>query len=215
MRKLREFPVFKYILALAFGLVGASLHAQDALKEQLKNFDREDIHSIHKKLYTKQGRHEVTVAAGGIMNHDGYFLGVAQYQYHFFESFGVEAVNGGFGFQTKDNNKLMFYQGGVTFSPLYGKLSLFTYAVWNYDIYVVGGAGFVRYSGLRSGTTGMGNIGLGYRFFINDWLSTKIEFRDYIYKLDIRSTTGTTSRIWNNYALTAGVSFMFPMRPKY
>jgi outer membrane beta-barrel protein len=190
-----------------------SVRAEDTLEDQLKTYDRDDIHSIHKKLFTKKGRHEFTLATGGILNHDGWATIGAQYTYHLFENLGIEAANGAMGFQTKGSNKLYLYQASLNFAPLYGKLSLFTWAVVNFDIYVLGGAGVVSYSGSNKGSSFAGNVGLGERFFINEYLSAKVEFRNYMWKQKLLG--GTDSEIWNNFALTAGLSVMFPFNQKY
>jgi len=81
----------------------------------------------------------------------------------------------------------------------------------NFIVYVIGGGGVVRYSGLQDGTSFMANVGLGERYFINEFLSIKIEFRDYIYER--KFATGT--KILNNYSLTAGISVLFPFHQKY
>jgi outer membrane beta-barrel protein len=144
--------------------------------------------------------------AGAIFNNNGFGLITGSYQYHFFESLGLEAAAGGFGFQTNDDDKLYFYQASASFSPIYGKISWFTWAVLNFDLYAIGGAGVVRYTGLADGTSFMGNVGLGSRVFINEFLSAKIEFRDYIYD----RTLVNDSEIRHNYALTAGISILIP-----
>jgi outer membrane beta-barrel protein len=196
---------------LGFSLLGSPAFAQDSFREQLKVYDRDDIHSIHKKLYTKEGRHELTLPIGGIANNEGYALLGLQYEYHLFENFGIEAANGMFGFQLGDNDRLWMYQTSLSFSPIYGKISFFTWFVANFDIYLIGGGGVVKYQGRFNGTSFAGNVGIGQRFFINEYLAFKVEFRDYIFK---RNGVGTSS-ILNNYALTGGISMFFPFRSKY
>ena len=204
------------ILFFVKALLGSpELMAQEAFQEQMRIWDRDDIHSIHKKLYTKQGRHEVGLQLGGILNGQRYGLVTAVYQYHFLENMGIEAGLGGFGFQTGDNNQLAFYQASVSFSPLYGKVSLFTWAVANFDIYAIGGGGVVSYRGLVDGSSFMGNIGGGFRFFLNEFLSTRVEFRDYLYIRDNVADSLRQSDISHNFALTAGLSIMFPLRQPY
>ena len=194
-----------FLCALVF-VVSASVIAQENFKDQLAQYDRDDIHSIHKRLYSKEGRHEVFLMTGGIFNNNGYALIQGGYQYHFFESLGFEAVGGGYGFQLEDDDSLAFYQASITFSPIYGKISWFTWAVLNFDLYTLGGAGVVNYKGQADGSSFMGNIGLGTRVFINEWLSARIEFRDYIYN----RTLINDSEISHNYALSAGLSIFFP-----
>ncbi len=199
-------------LILAFiTLIAMPLKADETFEDQLKVYDRDEVHSIHKKLYTKQGRHEITLGVGGILNNDGYALLQGSYTYHLFENLALEAGLGGMGFQFGDDNKLFLYQASVAFSPLYGKMSLFTWSVVNFDIFVVGGAGAVSYSGLNDGSSFMGNIGVGERIFINEFLSFKLEYRDFMYKL----SSATSSKIVHNHTLLGGISLFIPMRQKY
>jgi len=207
--------LFLSIFGLSSSLFENVLNAQDTYQEQLREYDRDDIHSIHKKLYIKEGRHEAGVNFGGIMNNTGYGLFTASYQYHFFENAGVEAGMGGIGFQFGDNNRLLFYQASLTFSPLYGKVSLFTWAVMNFDIYILGGAGVVSYSGLSDGSSFMSNVGIGQRFFINEWLSFKAEFRDYIYSRKNPGTSTSRESVIHNYAITGGLAVLIPFRQRY
>ena len=181
----------------------------------MRVWDRDDIHSIHKKLYTKQGRHELGFQAGGIINGQRYGIVTALYQYHFLENMSIEAGLGGYGFQFGDNNQMGFYQASVAFSPLYGKVSLFTWAVSNFDIYVIGGGGVVSYKGQVSGSSFMANIGGGYRFFLNEFLSTRVEFRDLVYRRNNPVGSSPSSEISHNFVLTAGLSIMFPLRQPY
>jgi outer membrane beta-barrel protein len=193
---------------IVLSLMPSSTSAQDSFREQLKIYDRDDIHSIHKRLYSKDGRHELTTSFGGILNNDSYFLLSAQYQYHFFEALALEGQFG-YAFQTEDDNALTFGQLSASFSPIYGKISWFTWAVLNFDLYGIAGAGIVQYKGLQDGTSFMGNVGIGTRVFINEFLATRIEFRDYIYN---RSLPDSDSKITHNYAITAGISLFFPFR---
>lgn len=203
---------FVSIIVLSVAMVGSLAAAEtNPFEDQLKNFDRDDIHSIHKKLYTKEGRHELTLTTGGIFNDNGYVLTGLQYTYHLFENLGIEAVNGGWGFQIGDDDKMYFYQASAIFSPLYGKVSLFTWAVANFDIYMVGGGGFVKYEGRFDGTGFMGNVGVGQRFFINEYLSAKVEFRDYFYN----AKRAGDSEIQHNFSLVGGLSVLIPFRQKY
>jgi len=199
------------VLSLIFNLLlilAPSAYAQESFREQMKIYDRDDIHSIHKRLYSKDGRHELALMGGGILNNDGYLLTGLNYQYHFFEALALEA-QGGFGFQTQDDNRLMFGQLSAAFSPIYGKISWFTWAVLNFDLYFIGGGGIVQYKGLKNGTSFMGNVGLGTRIFINEYLATRFEFRDYIFNQEF---PGSDSKVTHNYSIAAGVTVFFPFR---
>lgn len=196
------------LLSVSFVFSLQSLSAQETFEKQIRLFDRDDVYSIHKRLYSKEGRHELSANFGGIFNHGGLALLTAQYQYHLYEALGIEAAAGGFGFQTADDEKLFFYQASLSFSPIYGKISWFTWAVLNFDLYTIGGVGVARYQGSNDGSGFAGNVGIGVRSFINEYLAAKIEFRDYIYN---RKRTDD-SAIYHNYALTAGISLFYPFK---
>ena len=102
----------------------------------------------------------------------------------------------------------MMYQASVSFSPIYGKISWFTWAVLNFDLYAIAGAGFVSYTGIEDGSSVMGNVGLGTRVFINEYLAGKIEFRDYIYNRKF----ATDTKVLHNYSLIAGLSVFIPFK---
>jgi outer membrane beta-barrel protein len=203
------------LIVFSFLVASSSAFSQESFQDQLKLYDRDDIHSIHKKLYQKEGRHEFGLGVGGILSGAKYALLTANYQYHFFENAGVEAALGGFGFQFGDNEKLTFYQASLTFSPLYGKVSLFTWAVMNFDIYILGGGGIVNYAGKTDGTSFMANIGLGQRFFINEWLSFKVEYRDYIFSRKNPSGSVGKESVVHNHAITGGIAVMIPFTQRY
>lgn len=203
------------LIVFSFLVASSSAFSQESFQDQLKLYDRDDIHSIHKKLYQKEARHEFGLGVGGILSGAKYALLTANYQYHFFENAGVEAALGGFGFQFGDNEKLTFYQASLTFSPLYGKVSLFTWAVMNFDIYILGGGGIVNYAGKTDGTSFMANIGLGQRFFINEWLSFKVEYRDYIFSRKNPSGSVGKESVAHNHAITGGIAVMIPFTQRY
>lgn len=209
-RNYRALKAFLWALVMLFGLAFPDrvAKAQDSFRDQIRIYDRDDIHSIHKRLFSKDGRHELGLMTGGILNNDGFFLASVNYQYHFFEALSAEA-QGAFGFQTEDDNRLIIGQLNAIFSPIYGKISWFTWAVLNFDLYAVGGAGLVQYSGLEDGTSFMGNAGLGLRFFATEWLSARVEFKDYIYN---RKVAGSDSKISHNYSLMVGANIFFPFR---
>lgn len=200
------------LFLLTFVFAAFRTEAQQSFQDQINVYDRDDVHSIHKKLYTKEGRHEIGIGFGGIFNNNGYALVTGQYTYHLFENLGIEAGLGGWGFQFGDDDRLLFYQGSVAFSPLYGKMSFFTWSVVSFDTYFVAGAGIVNYKGAHSGSGFMGNVGIGQRFFVNEFLSLKVEFRDYLYN---QNRQVGESRIIQNFALTAGLSVMIPFRQPY
>lgn len=95
-------------------------------------------------------------------------------------------------------------QLGLRFTPVYGKLSLFSELPVHFNAYIVGGVGaaLVQYNGiLKCGDQGLNgktcgeaadffsetkptlgfNFGAGFRFFVNETISARIEFRDIVF----------------------------------
>lgn len=68
----------------------------------------------------------------------------------------------------------------LQWSPLYGKLSLFAEKFLSFNMYVLAGPSFLMYGPLNTPTVG-GNVGIGFRFFFNEWLTLRLEIRDVIY----------------------------------
>ncbi len=68
----------------------------------------------------------------------------------------------------------------LQWSPLYGKLALFAEKFLSFNLYVLLGPAFLLYGPQNSPMVG-GNVGVGFRFFINEWLTVRLELRDIIY----------------------------------
>jgi outer membrane beta-barrel protein len=167
-------------------------------------------------------------------SHIGLSLGLA---YHFHDAFGLE-VEGGFNY-IAGKRKLLdsivstsgsalgqveylplsdlkymqgYAQGGVIFSPLYGKLNLGAELAFGIHLYFVagGGVGFFKYSKIanprdattvprvlteeNAGTKGMFYFGGGLRLHILNWLNVRLEVRDQctpdIYQAEINRPCG-------------------------
>ncbi len=49
-------------------------------------------------------------------------------------------------------------------------------------LYLIGGVGSTKFLDQSNQTI---NFGLGYRVFLKDWAAIQVDFRDYIYTLDL------------------------------
>jgi outer membrane beta-barrel protein len=65
-------------------------------------------------------------------------------------------------------------------APIYGKLSLSAEKVLSFNMYGIIGPTLVMYGPNNTLTAG-GNVGLGFRFFLNKFLTIRVELRDTIY----------------------------------
>jgi outer membrane beta-barrel protein len=65
-------------------------------------------------------------------------------------------------------------------APIYGKLSLSAERMLSFNMYAIAGPSLVMYG--PNGALGLGgNLGLGFRFFLNKFLTLRTELRDNIY----------------------------------
>ncbi|MDP3237518.1 MAG: outer membrane beta-barrel domain-containing protein [Myxococcales bacterium] len=65
-------------------------------------------------------------------------------------------------------------------APIYGKLSLSAERVLSFNMYAIAGPALVVYGPKNELGVG-GNLGLGFRFFLNKFLTIRAELRDTIY----------------------------------
>jgi outer membrane beta-barrel protein len=96
----------------------------------------------------------------------------------------------------------------LQWSPIYGKLSLVAEKFLHFNMYALAGPALVSYG--PSGTlTAGGNVGVGFRFFINRYLTLRTELRDTIYQ-EQGYPVGYTS-LRNQLMFDVGVSLFLPM----
>lgn len=98
----------------------------------------------------------------------------------------------------------------LQWAPLYGKLALFSERILNFNMYILAGPSFLIYGPpAASNFTVGGNIGVGFRFFFNEWLTLRLELRDVLYfeKNDRDPANGS----FRNQLMTEiGFSMFFP-----
>jgi outer membrane beta-barrel protein len=100
----------------------------------------------------------------------------------------------------------------LQWAPIYGKLSLSSEAVLGFNMYGLIGPALVQYGPLGA-LTGGGNLGIGFRFFFNKFITLRVEMRDTIY-YEVGSGTnsdGTGAGSLRNQLMTEfGLSFFLP-----
>lgn len=116
----------------------------------------------------------------------------------------------------------------VGFSPVYGKLNIFAEKVLHFDLSLLGGVDDISYQSIldtpdaqaaaaansapSSTSTVGGHVGVGVRFFLNDFITVRAELKDYVYSATIHQLGGSTSGdVINQLFAELGVSFFFPM----
>ncbi|HEY0882932.1 MAG TPA: outer membrane beta-barrel domain-containing protein [Archangium sp.] len=98
----------------------------------------------------------------------------------------------------------------LQWAPLYGKLALFAEKVLNFNMYVLAGPTFLMYGPTNTFTVG-GNVGVGFRFFLNKWLTVRLELRDVIYyEQGARIGDNQLDSVRNQLMAELGFSMFFP-----
>lgn len=99
-------------------------------------------------------------------------------------------------------------------APIYGKISLFSEKTLSFNMYALAGPTFVLYGPTGNATLG-GNVGLGFRFFVNQWIAVRAELRDILYYeagfLPPSAPAGTPAGSFRNQLMfELGLSMFFP-----
>jgi outer membrane beta-barrel protein len=127
----------------------------------------------------------------------------------------------------------------LTYVPIVGKFNGFGDFIFQYDAYVVAGAGFIStrpipvfdpvFRDFAYTTKFAGNAGIGLRVFFYRWLAAVLELRDYIYqeklenlKIGLTNTERQKTSTWygetsltNAVQAQVGISFFLPTSFEY
>lgn len=192
------------------------------------------IKSVQRRAFIQRNRHEVGVDVGLTFN-DAFFVtyGIdAHYAYHILDSFALEARFQFMPFQSKlpsvrlvrqrDNaipplTAEPFYDASLEaqFSPIYGKMSIFSEKIIHYDLFVAGGFGFMATDADTSNFHPMGTVALGARVYVNEWLAIRAEVRDQIYQDRRLIQPNAESALQNFLFFNLGVSVFLPFTFDY
>lgn len=194
-------------------------------KDEAKLSDR--IKSVQRKAFIKRQRVEIYPYFGLDLNDPFYqhFILGGSVAFHLADSMAVEVRGGGaigkvrqkaIRFVRQETDSLIQdppqfqYHVDVDFgwAPIYGKISLFGEGILHFDTYLSAGPGIF---GTDAGVNPAMNVGIGQRYFINDWLVARVELRDYIF-IDRRNGE---SDLQNLLILGFSVSGFFPMTFEY
>ncbi len=111
--------------------------------------------------------------------------------------------------------------GALEWSPIYGKATIFN-SIFHFDLYLLGGLGVVWTNtsatpvdsllpkGPKRGPSFAGEVGIGMRFIVLDWMSVNLALIDTSYG---DTPAGTSlGALQNLFTINAGVSFFFPFK---
>ncbi len=216
---------------LALPPSGALAQPQDtaAVDEALDLYwaRKREIKTLQKREFLKESRHEFTLFSGVIPNDEffSYYPIGGRWDYYFAEDFAVEAwgsylvtVNSDLKDFLEQNTlynilveipQTLNWLAGVDvlWSPIHGKIGLFTDKLSHFDFHVAFGAGAIATTIVDEETRleeskidVSGNIGLGVRFYLSEALSLRLDYRQYAYPAE---TGGVAMPV----EITLGVSF--------
>lgn len=177
-----------FLLALA--LLGGAAHRAAA---------DETPYVVQERLYAM--RHEIAIT-GGVLPLDAFYKGITVgggYTIHFADAFAWEVAHfdysfhvetdlagelkSNFGVQPTAFDRIRYFAlSSFVFKPLYGKWSLLNRAVLRDEVFLTVSGGMLklvdtpadRFQPVVGG-------GVGVRIFVTDWLSVRVDVRDFVY----------------------------------
>ena len=103
---------------------------------------------------------------------------------------------------TSGQRELTHYSASMAYNLLPGESFLGSRRAFNNALYIIAGAGSTDFAGDDRFTI---NFGMGYRLLLTDWLSARMEMRDYIYETDVLGQVDTTQNL--EWTLGLGIFF--------
>lgn len=113
-----------------------------------------------------------------------------------------ERLNAGVNLQSDEDRDWLAWHFDVGYQLLPGEGFIGDGRAFNTGLYFVAGAGNTEFAGDDHFTI---NAGTGFRVLLTDWLSMRLEMRDYVYEIDIFGDDQVTQ----NLAWTLGLSGFF------
>ncbi len=242
---LMAFGLFFAPTGVASAAADASGKAEDQPKGGL--FDNYEVRVIRPRFFSKARRAEFGGELSVVMNQTFIYtyLATGILNYHFTESLGIE-LDASYGFSLDKEDKTLLkssftistqiqrtqyqFQGGLVWTPLYGKYQLASGRLIYFDTFLIGGGGmtgidyqFDHCQTSSSGTTATpptavtksyigGMVGIGQRFFIDKNLSLRFEVRDNFISVNERDGscdpefTADSTKMIQNVTMQVGAS---------
>lgn len=102
-----------------------------------------------------------------------------------------------------------YFGGELAYSPIYGKLSLFGLMIIHYDLHVLAGYGINQ---TDTGNDGAISFGIGQQFYLNKFLSLRVDYRAMHFDETINSSTGPFTRSnWTDVVTLGVTAFLGPL----
>jgi outer membrane beta-barrel protein len=232
------------IVAAAAALACAALPRAAAAQSKADAFAGK-IPPVSGQLYRKAGRFEAT-ATGNLSLNDAFFtkyFGGFKLGYHLRESLSVAAHAAG-GAAVKSGSAVRCSSSGCSdatetmlrqvpgrirwlvgaeaaWSPVYGKLNVFSEQVAHFDLSLFAGPDLIAYDEVLAAdraaqSPGMatsvgGHFGVGARVFLTESIAARLELKDYVYSVKVPNV-GSGGDLQNQLFAELGISFFLPTR---
>ncbi len=108
---------------------------------------------------------------------------------------------GGAGILSDDGRILTYYSANIGFNILPGEAFMTQKVTYNTALYVVAGVGSTNFDDSDRFTL---NFGIGYNLLLTDYLGIHVDFRDYIFNMELPEDKTT-----QNLELSASLNFFF------
>jgi len=155
-------------------------------------------------------------AFGGIISIEDFgssFLYGVSLAYHVTEGFFVEGnygtaeagltsfeiLSGGAPLLSDVEREFTYYNLNLGYNVLPSESFIGEGRAYNSNLYLVGGLGSTRFAGDDRFTV---NFGAGYRFLLTDSITIRLDFRDYLYDIDLLGEEKTTHNLTGYLGMT-------------
>jgi outer membrane beta-barrel protein len=171
----------------------------DSLKERYWKGASPEIEIVQNRIYTKKHRLNVQAMYGFVNSNP--FLDTTSMGglvgFHFTETLGIAAIywkysnknNSGYdalvdasGYGANSNPVSSAMAGELSFSMLYGKLSLVGWRILHFDLFFNGGAASLT---SQNGKIIAPYVGVGQQLYLTRWLSLRTDYRRMYYSEDV------------------------------
>ncbi len=177
------------------------------------------VSAIQQRAYRMQ--HELTLS-GGVLPLDAFYKGLygqVAYTAHFTDHFAWqigrfaysyaaktslrEQLERDFGVLPTSFEEVQFFFGSdVIWKPFYGKFSVLNNWVWHVEAFLLLGASAFKFTNVfRPGV----NVGLGFRLFLNQWVSLRLDVTNNI----VIPIGGGSQALTNVMCINLGLGFNF------
>ncbi len=113
-----------------------------------------------------------------------------------------EVLSGGARLITDSERQLTYYNLSLGYNILPGEVFIGESRAYNTNLYLIAGLGSTRFAGDDRFTV---NVGAGYRFLLTDSIALHLDFRDYLFDIDLLGEEKTV----HNLEAQLGVTVFF------